>query len=270
MAGTKLNKDSKDNDKKKVAKPSAYRFTKKSKTETDKTKKLVDGGAVIENVSCRLISYDIHGSNESGFWVNQILKSESVIDFPKGATNDKIIGVLKEKGILTDKANTNNITIEGEQDLTLFFSDSDLGMPLFELQNVENYEKKSNGGNLSGSPLLKEEYFKTTAPVQNSVDTSATVNTTVEQPVVIDGKEVVGIDTGVNTEVKTDVNPSGNLVLPDYDNNSQESIVNQHMSGNEIHVSHLQQILGRITKYEEIIGTIRLRKCFIRPYYKKF
>lgn len=270
MAGSKkLNKEEKDKGKKQVAKPAGYRFPKNSKSEVDKTKKLADGGE-IETMDCRLITYDIHGSNDSGFWVNQFFPSETVLNFQKGITNDKIIGILKEKGILTEKANADNITVDGEQDLTLFFTDSTKGMPLFELRSVDNYDKKSNGGNLSGSELLKQEYFKTTAPVQNAVDTSATVNTTVEQPVVIDGKEVVGIDTGVNTEVKTDVNPSGNLVLPDYDNNSQESIVNQHMSGNEIHVSHLQQILGRITKYEEIIGTIRLRKCFIRPYYKKF
>lgn len=261
MSENKDSKKKKINDKQ-VVKPAGNRFMKNSKKEVSGSKKLADGGNIVENVSCRLVTYDIHGSNDSGFYVNQIFSSEKLIEFPFGTKNDKIIDVLKQQGILTDKASPENIKIEGSQDYTLFFTDSNKGMPLFELQNIENYEKKSDGGSLQGSELLSQEYFKTTAPIR-------TVPSTQDVPSV--GQEnLVNTQVQSTEQVKTEEpNPSGDLILPDYDNsNNQESILRQHLVGNEIHESHFEQILQRKAKYEEVVGTLKLRKCFLKPYYK--
>lgn len=198
--------------------------------------------------------------------VNKSFDMNLVIDTKK-LSNEKIILLLKEKGILNENANKENINIT-KKDSILIVKDSEMDLYLFELRKNE-IDKKEKGGSVNESKLLNKEYFKKIAPVQNEVDTSDLVNTTVEQSVIIDGKEVFGIDTGVNAELKTEPNPSGNLILPDYDNsNNQESILRQHLVENEIHESHLIQILQRKTKYEEVVGTLKLRKCFLRPYYK--
>lgn len=259
MSENKDSKKKKINDKQ-VVKPAGNRFMKNSKKEVSGSKKLADGGNIVENVSCRLLTYDIHGSNDSGFYVNQIFSSEKLIEFPVGTKNDKIIDVLKQQGVLTDKASPENVKIEGSQDYTLFFTDSNKGMPLFELQNIENYEKKSDGGSLQGSELLSQEYFKTTAPIR-TVPSNQDVPATEPTSIVT---EVTKVE-----EIKVEPNPSGNLILPDYDSsNNQENILRQHLVGNEIHQSHFEQILQRKAKYEEVIGTLKLRKCFLKPYYK--
>jgi hypothetical protein len=223
---------------------------KKAKT---KTKKLDNGGAVSEPMNYRLITYDVWGNNEDGFYVNNKFKTETMIDVSSDASDEKIIGILKEKGILTDKANKNNIQIDGESDSVLFFEDSERGMPLFELVN-ETIEKKSNGGNLTGSELLKQEYFKTTAPTQTPAPSESKQD---------------GTNVEVKTELPADVQKAADeLKLPDYDTKSDD-VLKQHMIGDEIYITHLQNILNRVPKYEEVVGTVKLRKCFLRPYYKK-
>lgn len=198
--------------------------------------------------------------------VNKSFDMNLVIDTKK-LSNEKIILLLKEKGILNENANKENINIT-KKDSILIVKDSEMDLYLFELRKNE-IDKKEKGGSVNESKLLNKEYFKKIAPVQNEVDTSDLVNTTVEQSVIIDGKEVFGIDTGVNAELKTEPNPSGNFILPDYDNsNNQESILRKHLVGNEIHESHFEQILQRKAKYEEVVGTLKLRKCFLKPYYK--
>jgi len=199
-------------------------------------------------------------------YINKSFDMSLVIDTKK-LSNEKIILLLKEKGILNENANKENINIT-KKDSILIVKDSEMDLYLFELRKNE-IDKKEKGGSVNESKLLNKEYFKTIATVQNEVDTSDSVNTTTEQSVVIDGKEVFGIDNGVNSELKTEPNPSGNLILPDYDNsNNQENILRQHLVGNEIHESHFEQILQRKAKYEEVIGTLKLRKCFLKPYYK--
>lgn len=221
--------------------------------KAEKSKKLETGGVVVEPSKYRLISYDIWGNNEDGFYVNNRFRTETIIDIPLDSNDEKIIGIMKEKGILTDKANKNNIDIDGESDSVLFFTDSEIGMPLFELLN-EDIEKKSNGGNLKGSELLKSEYFKTTAPTQTTPPSEAkTTEANVE----------------IKTEIPADVQKAAQeLKLPDYDTTS-DGVLKQHMVGDEIYISHLENILGRAAKYEEIVGAVKLRKCFLRPYYKK-
>lgn len=221
--------------------------------KTKAKKKLDNGGVVVEPSKYRLITYDVWGNNEDGFYVNNRFRTETILDIPSEESDDKIIGVLKEKGILTDKANKNNVQIDGESDSVLFFTDSERGMPLFELLN-EDIEKKSNGGNLTGSELLKQDYFKTTAPTQTTPPSEA--------------KTTEG-NVEVKTEIPADVQKAASeLKLPDYDTTS-DGVLKQHMVGDEIYVTHLQNILGRTARYEEVVGTIKLRKCFLRPYYKK-
>lgn len=249
-SSTKLQKGK---DKKKVNKPEA----RIERSKIKKVEKLENGGTV-EPINYRLITYDVWGNNDDGFWVNQSFKTETVLDFQKGATDEQIIGILKEKGILTDKANKDNIQVDGERDYTLFFMDSEKGMPLFELQNIHEYEMKANGGNLSGSELLKQDYFKTTAPIK-AAEVPAQTTAPVEQTPVIDTQIQVASEAA-----KTE---STELKLPDYDT-TQEGVLKQHMNGDEVYYAHLQQILMRPLRYEETVGTMRLRKCFLRPYYK--
>lgn len=287
MAGKKLYKDDKEKDKNRVAKPAGHRFVGKSKarptkaeiakgkktgkvyyesrperSDVSKKNKLETGGA-IEPCSCRLVTYDVWGNTQDGFWVNQVFPTETVVDFPKGTDDEKLIGILKEKGILTEKANNEKIAIDGEEDLVLFFTDSEKGMPLFELRNIENYDKKSDGGNLNGSEVLNPTYFKTTSPVSSTESNS---QQTVEQ---VNVNDTQGQNTSTNNEeVKADSEvKKDDAPLLDYDT-SQEGVLKQHMNGNEVYVGHLQQILQRPLRYEEIVGSIRLRKCFLRPYYK--
>jgi len=288
MAGSKkLYKEDKEKDKKRVAKPAGYRFVGKSKARPNKSevskgkktgkvyyearperpdvskKQKLETAGAIEPCNYRLVTYDVWGNNQDGFLVNQVFSTETVVEFPKGTDYNKIIEILKEKSILTEKANNENVQIDGEEDSVIFFTDSEKGMPLFELRNIEKYEKKSDGVNLSGSELLRAEYFKTTAPtnadtVKNNQDT--------QQVVVADAP------TSDSQTESTQSNNSGekqnqNETLLTYDT-SQEGVLKQHMSGNEIYVGHLQQILQRPLRYEEVVGTVRLRKCFLRPYYK--
>lgn len=236
-----------------VIKPSAYRYLSKSSSKKSKTNTLENGG-IIENVDYRLITYDIHGNSNDGLYIHQIMPTDIIISCNINSSQEDLIKVLKENQVLTDKATKDNVSIQGEVDLTLFFFDSENNIPLFELQSIENYEKKSNGGDIKGSELLNSAYFKTTASIKNEID----VKPEGSQPT-----EVVKNEP----DNKEGNNSSGELVLPSYDN-TQESVLKQHLNGDEIYSSHLSQILQRKLKYEEVIGTIRLRKCFMKPYYK--
>lgn len=247
-----------DNKKSSVVKHEKKTVVEKSKTKTkspDSDEKIESGGSV-EPISYRLITYDVWGNKEDGFWIYQSLRTENLIDFNTGSNQEELIKILKEKGILTEKATKQNIKIEGEDGMNLFFIDLEKNMPLFELQNIHQYEKKSNVSEVVASELLKNDFFKTSSPVNSG-----------SSDVLENGGAVAVLDNNIQTNEVIEGNRAETNNLPDYDT-SQESIVKQHMNEKEIYKGHLEQILQRPLKYEEVVGTIILRKSFLRPYYK--
>lgn len=267
MATVKNNKMEKEQVEKSVPNRLVGKIKPKPKNP-DTDNKFEAGGDVDKITPCRLITYDVWGNNEDGFWIHQTFRTETIIDLIKGMKNERIIEVLREKGVLTDKATKENLKIDGNIDSVIFFIDSEKGLPLCELQNIDEFEKKANGADVIASELLIQDYFKTTAPIQgaeNSVINSSTNENNGLNDTQLSNQSGVLATGGVLT---------GGLVgaeapLPDYDT-TQESLVRTHMTGNEIYEGHLEQILGRKTKYEEVIGTLRLRRRFLNDYYKIF
>ena len=85
-----------------------------------------------------LYSYDTVGNKKEGFEVNDIWCSEKDIYISKDdlSTNKKLIKALKKLGILKTGLHTTSISIEGETEYTLYFSDlrNNLFRPEFELR----------------------------------------------------------------------------------------------------------------------------------------
>jgi hypothetical protein len=50
---------------------------------------------------------------------------------------------------------------------------------------------------------------------------------------------------------------------------TDESVVMQNCSNGEIHCDILEEIIGSKPEYPyQQVGSIRLQKCYLRPYYK--
>jgi hypothetical protein len=265
MATVKNNKSDKEQVEKSVPNRLVGKIKPKPKN-TDSDNKFESGGDVDKIIPCRLITYDVWGNNEDGFWIHQTFRTETIIDLIKGMKNERIVEVLREKGVLTDKATKENLKIDGDIDSVIFFIDLEKGLPLCELQNIDEFEKKANGADVVASELLIQDYFKTTAPIQGAENSSlnplSNENNAVNDTQLLNTSGVLATG-GILTEGVV----GSEAPLPDYDT-TQESLVRTHMSGNEIFEGHLEQILGRKTKYEEVIGGLKLRRCFLREYYK--
>lgn len=76
-------------------------------------------------------SYDVWGNAEDGWEVNDSFRVGTV-SFADNASDETIISVLKNAGILSEKASVKNIDIDGDDDF-ITLNDSRDGMPLLEL-----------------------------------------------------------------------------------------------------------------------------------------
>lgn len=256
-------------DKKRTAKPVGYRFRGKSKakptnaeikkgkkngnvyyenrpnrSDVSKKTKLENGGS-LQSAKYRLVNFDVCGNEIDGYYVSNKLQTETIIDIPQNTSKEQAIAILKSNKVLSDKANEKNIDIYGEDGVRLFFSDEEKSIPLFELVCVEKYQ--------SGGAVKSELIF--TNPI----------NTVVQQ------QSIAPISTesaSVTSSNDVSIDDKGNIKLPDYDM-KPDDMLEKHMIDGEIYIEHLRGILGRSPRHEEVVGSVLLRKCFLKPYYKK-
>lgn len=210
-----------------------------------------------EPITEKVISYDI---------INKSFSNGYDVDIINTNNDEQIIKLLKEKGVLKENSSNDNIEVI-KKGSVIFINDLEKKSPIIELHEKE-YVKKEDGGEVVISDFINQEYFKQTIPTQPIVaEVIPTEVAAIADNVVIDNQvQQVVEDTNV---VKTEVNPSGDLILPDYDNViNQESVLSKHIVNGEIYITHLVQILKRKLKYEEQVGNVKLRKCFARDYYK--
>jgi hypothetical protein len=203
-------------------------------------KKLVDGGSVSKRY--RLVQYDVWGNQQDGFHVNSSLMTDRIIDLPKGSDDKAIITVLKEQKILSDVTTHEQVEVLGEDNTVLYFNDKSSGFPLFELQYVGYDRFTPKDGRQPVSDENKSKLLhgvSDVTPVTNPVPTGEVV------------EDVIETETILSTEEQM----------------LNDNLVDGRNNKKEIYTATLTHILGRKPKYEEQVGNVKLRMCFLRPYY---
>jgi translation initiation factor 1 (eIF-1/SUI1) len=95
------------------------------------------GGTLGKEIKLRQWNYDVWGNDEDGYSVNDRFKTPTVVTLYENQTDEQIIEALKEQGVLSAKANKDNVEIDGEIEYALFLNDlSGISpKPLLELAN---------------------------------------------------------------------------------------------------------------------------------------
>jgi len=80
----------------------------------------------------QVIAIDVWGNETDGYVVNNAFKTGKIIEVV-GDDDSSVINALIEIEYLTDKANTDTVTVTGEDDFMLSVDATDTGEPLWQL-----------------------------------------------------------------------------------------------------------------------------------------
>jgi len=89
----------------------------------------------------RIYAYDIWGNKIDGYYVNNVIKTDFMVELSEDMTDRQIIRALKDCGFLFGKFWYKSFQINGEYDLTLYIDDirESVGgnCPFCELRRVD-------------------------------------------------------------------------------------------------------------------------------------
>ena len=88
----------------------------------------------------RVYDYDVWGNEKSGYEVNNVFKTSTVLEIPYNFSNKGIIKKLKEAGFIIQAAKNSKFRIDGEPDATLYITWEPTEYPMCELRRVMNDE----------------------------------------------------------------------------------------------------------------------------------
>lgn len=103
-----------------------------------------------QEVECwRMYTYDVWGNARDGFEVNNVFRTNHVVEIPETASLREILNILKEAGLVRRDVRPSQIRIDDGTDDLLDVEWASNGEPQFRLEREDCRERQSGYWNAS-------------------------------------------------------------------------------------------------------------------------